>query len=145
MNEDRECQTCEYWSRKGDSSGVCMNKTVEQLVHMIPTNLLRRFVVGESQAEQESNAKFVYDSIRFEATFGCIYHKRLQSGSLSLKKQMKKELIPLIEKMIEREMEHYGWLESKMAPKEFIERSRLNIMHLRQRHKEYLQYVGELV
>lgn len=66
------------------------------------------------------------------------------SGSLSFKEQMVNDIIPFVEKMIEKEKEHLYWLESKNAPKEFIERSKWHLNHFRQRHKEYIEYAEGL-
>lgn len=66
------------------------------------------------------------------------------SGSLSFKEQMKQDIIPFVERMIEKEKEHLYWLESKNAPKEFIERSKWHLNHFRQRHKEYVEYAEGL-
>jgi DNA polymerase III psi subunit len=59
------------------------------------------------------------------------------SGSLSFKEQIVKDIIPFVERMIEKEKTHLYWLESKNAPKEFIERSKWHLNHFRQRHIEY--------
>lgn len=66
------------------------------------------------------------------------------SGSLSFKEQMKQDIIPFVERMIEKEKEHICWLESKKAPQEFIERSKWHLNHFRQTHKEYIDYVDGL-
>ena len=66
------------------------------------------------------------------------------SGSLSFKEQMINDIIPFVERMIEKEKEHLYWLESKKAPKEFIKRSKWHLNHFRQRHKEYIEYVEGL-
>jgi hypothetical protein len=66
------------------------------------------------------------------------------SGSLSFKEQMINDIIPFVERMIEKEKEHLHWLESKNAPKEFIERSKWYLNHFRQRHKEYIEYADGL-
>ena len=66
------------------------------------------------------------------------------SGSLSFKEQMINDIIPFVERMIEKEKEHLYWLESKNAPKEFIERSEWHLNHFRQRHKEYIEYADGL-
>ena len=66
------------------------------------------------------------------------------SGSLSFKEQMINDIIPFIERMIEKQKEHLYWLESKNAPKEFIEKSKLYLNHFRQRHKEYIEYADGL-
>ena len=54
------------------------------------------------------------------------------------------DIIPFVERMIEKEKEHLYWLESKNAPKEFIERSKWHLNHFRQRHKEYIEYADGL-
>ena len=66
------------------------------------------------------------------------------SGSLSFKEQMINDIIPFVERMIKKEKEHLYWLESKNAPKEFIERSKWYLNHFRQRHKEYIEYTDGL-
>ena len=66
------------------------------------------------------------------------------SGSLSFKEQMINDIIPFVERMIEKEKEHLYWLESKNAPKEFIERSEWHLNHFRQRYKEYIEYADGL-
>ena len=66
------------------------------------------------------------------------------SGSLSFKEQMINDIIPFVERMIEKEKEHLYWLESKNAPKEFIERSKWYLNHFRQRYKEYIEYAEGL-
>jgi CTP:phosphocholine cytidylyltransferase-like protein len=66
------------------------------------------------------------------------------SGSISFKEQMKQDIIPFVERMIEKEKQHLYWLERKNAPKEFIERSKLHLNHFRQRHKEYIEYADGL-
>lgn len=67
------------------------------------------------------------------------------SGSLSFKEQMKQNIIPFVERMIEKEKQHLYWLESKNAPKEFIEKSKWYLNHFRQRHKEYIEYADGLL
>ena len=57
---------------------------------------------------------------------------------------MKQDIIPFVERMIEKEKEHLYWLESKKAPQEFIERSKWHLNHFRQRHKEYIEYAEGL-
>ena len=74
-------------------------------------------------------------------------HKTSQiavSVSLSFKEQMINDIIPFVERMIEKEKEHLHWLESKIAPKEFIDRSKWYLNHFRQRHKEYIEYADGL-
>ena len=66
------------------------------------------------------------------------------SGSLSFKDQMVNDIIPFVERMIEKEKNHLYWLERKNAPKEFIERSKWYLNHFRQRHKEYIEYAEGL-
>lgn len=66
------------------------------------------------------------------------------SSSLSFREQMKQVIIPFVERMIEKEKKHLYWLESKNAPKEFIEKSKLYLNHFRQRHKEYIEYADGL-
>lgn len=66
------------------------------------------------------------------------------SGSLSFKEQMKQDIIPFVERMIEKEKQHLYWLEGKNAPKEFIEKSKLYLNHFRQRHKEYIEYADSV-
>lgn len=60
------------------------------------------------------------------------------------KEQMINDIIPFVEKMIEKEKNHLYWLESKNAPKEFIEKSKSHLNHFRQRHKEYIEYLEAL-
>ena len=71
-------------------------------------------------------------------------HKTDVSGSVSFKEKMKQDIIPFVERMIEKEKEHLYWLESKIAPKEFIERSEWHLSHFRQWHKEYIEYADGL-
>ena len=71
-------------------------------------------------------------------------NKPVVSGSLSFKEQMINDIIPFVERMIEKEKEHLYWLESKNAPKEFIERSEWRLNHFRQRRKEYIEYADGL-
>jgi len=71
-------------------------------------------------------------------------NKPVVSGSLSFKEQMVNDIIPFVETMIEKEKNHLYWLESKKAPKEFIERSKWHLNHFRQRHKEYIEYAEGL-
>lgn len=71
-------------------------------------------------------------------------HKTDVSSSVSFKEKMKQDIIPFVERMIEKEKEHLYWLESKNAPKEFIERSEWHLSHFRQRHKEYIEYADGL-
>ena len=71
-------------------------------------------------------------------------NKPVVSGSLSFKEQMINDIIPFVKIMIEKEKEHLYWLESKNAPKEFIERSEWHLNHFRQRHKEYIEYADGL-
>jgi hypothetical protein len=70
--------------------------------------------------------------------------KPVVSCSLSFKDQMVNDIIPFVERMIEKEKNHLYWLESKNAPKEFIERSKWHLNHFRQRHKEYIEYADGL-
>ena len=71
-------------------------------------------------------------------------NKPVVSGSLSFKEQMINDIIPFVERMVEKEKEHLYWLESKNAPKEFIERSKWYLNHFRQRYKEYIEYAEGL-
>lgn len=66
------------------------------------------------------------------------------SGSLPFTEQMINDIIPFVERLIEKEKQHLYWLENKNAPKEFIERSKLYLNHFRQRHKEYIEYADGL-
>ena len=66
------------------------------------------------------------------------------SGSLSFKEQMVNEIIPFVERMIEKEKNHLDWLEKNNAPKEFIERSKWHLNQFRYRHKEYIEYAEGL-
>lgn len=68
----------------------------------------------------------------------------LQLNEVAFKEQMKQDIIPFVERMIEKEKEHLYWLESKKAPQEFIERSKWHLNHFRQRHKEYIEYAEGL-
>lgn len=65
-------------------------------------------------------------------------------AKLSFKEQIINDIIPFVERMIEKEKEHLYWLENKNAPKEFIEKSKLYLSHFRQRHKEYIEYADGL-
>ena len=71
-------------------------------------------------------------------------NKPVVSGSLSFKEQMVNNIIPFVERMIEKEKNHLYLLESKNAPKEFIERSKWHLKHFRQKHKEYIEYADGL-
>ena len=66
------------------------------------------------------------------------------SGCFSFNEQMKQDIIPFVERMIEKEKQHLYWLESKNAPKEFIEKSKWYLNHFRKRHKEYIEYADSL-
>ena len=66
------------------------------------------------------------------------------SGSLSFKEQMKQDIIPFVERMIEKEKEHLNWLIDNNAVKDIIETSQRYLSHFRQRHKEYIEYVDGL-
>jgi hypothetical protein len=66
------------------------------------------------------------------------------SGSLSFKEQMVNDIIPFVERMIEKEKNHLYWLEKNNAPKEFIERSKWHLNQFRYRHKEYIEYAEGL-
>jgi hypothetical protein len=57
---------------------------------------------------------------------------------------MVNDIIPFVERMIEKEKNHLYWLESVKAPKEFIERSEWQLNHFRQIHKEYIDYADGL-
>ena len=46
--------------------------------------------------------------------------------------------------MAEKEKEHLGWLIDNDAPTEMINKSSSSLSHLRQRHKEYNDYVANL-
>lgn len=61
------------------------------------------------------------------------------SGYLS--DQMKINLIDKISQMIERENEHFKWLIQNNAPMKIIDRSSNMISHLREMHKEYVDYL----
>ena len=50
-------------------------------------------------------------------------------------------VLPHIERMIEKEEQHLCWLESKDAPKEIIENSKSFLNHLQQRYKEYVDFI----
>ena len=58
--------------------------------------------------------------------------------------QIVNDIIPFVERMIEKEKSHLYWLESKNAPKEMIEGSKWHLNHFRQRHKEYIEYANGL-
>ena len=66
------------------------------------------------------------------------------SNCLSFKEQMNQDLIPRVWKMVEKEKEHLGWLIDNDAPTEMINMSSSPLSHLRQRHKEYNDYVANL-
>lgn len=66
------------------------------------------------------------------------------SGRLSFKEQMKQDIIPFVERMIEKEKEHLNWLIDNNAPKDIIETSQRYLSHFRQRHKEYIEYADGL-
>lgn len=57
---------------------------------------------------------------------------------------MKQDLITRVWKMAEKEKEHLGWLIDNNAPNEMINKSSSSLSHLRQRHKEYNDYVANL-
>jgi len=63
------------------------------------------------------------------------------SNCLSFKEQMKQHLISRLLEMAERENEHLNWLIDNDAPSEIISKSSSCLSHLRQRHKEYNDYV----
>ncbi len=71
-------------------------------------------------------------------------NKPVVSGSLSFKEQMKEVIIPRVWQMAENEKEHLKWLIDNNAPKGMIEISRKNLSHVRQRHKEYMEYAEGL-
>ena len=66
------------------------------------------------------------------------------SCNTSFKEQMVNDIIPFVEKMIEKEKQHLYWLEIKHAPKEFIEKSKIHLNNFEQRHKEYIDYATSL-
>ena len=59
----------------------------------------------------------------------------------SFKKSMIIDFIPFIENLIIKEENHLSWLKKKNAQNEFIIASTNNLNHLKQRHKEYIEYV----
>lgn len=71
-------------------------------------------------------------------------NKPVVSGSLSFKEQMVNDIIPFVERQIEKEKNHLYWLEKNNAPKEFIERSKWHLNQFRYRHKEYIEYADGL-
>jgi hypothetical protein len=73
-----------------------------------------------------------------------VLEKLMESGSLSFKEQMKQDIITRVWQMAEKEKEHLNWLIDNNAPKEMIETSQKYLSHFRQRHREYIEYVGGL-
>lgn len=69
-------------------------------------------------------------------------NKPVVSASLSFKEQMKKDIIPRIWLLAEKEKQHLNWLIDNNAPKIMIETSQRRLRHFRQRHKEYIEYVS---
>lgn len=70
--------------------------------------------------------------------------KPVVDNSLTFKERLVNDMIPFIEGMIEKEKNHLDWLESKNADKKFIKRSKRDLDHLRQRHREYVEYAEGL-
>jgi hypothetical protein len=61
--------------------------------------------------------------------------------NLSFKEKMLNDIIPFVEKLIERESSHLYQLERKKAPTDLIEKSKKYLSHYRQKHKEYVEFV----
>jgi hypothetical protein len=60
-----------------------------------------------------------------------------------IKEKMKQEFIPRIYQMCEKEKEHLNWLIDNNATQELIDESRNYLKHLKQRYKEYNDYVKD--
>jgi hypothetical protein len=68
----------------------------------------------------------------------------IKQENSTFKEKLVNEILPFVEKMIEKEKNHLYWLEKNNAPSVFIERSKLHLDHFRQRHKGYIEYAEKL-
>jgi hypothetical protein len=69
------CECCRFWRDKGWANdggiGKCDSPDVIKQVRGMNAEMIKHFV------NDERDAGFIANSIRFENTFGCIHHKEL--------------------------------------------------------------------
>lgn len=74
----RCCSSCSFWRDKGwdgdKGIGICDNPIVIKQVSIISEDLIERFVVGDTDKDKKSNARFLANSLRFHSHFGCIHY-----------------------------------------------------------------------
>jgi hypothetical protein len=58
------------WASETDGIGVCDNKNVIEQVTLMSEEIIKRFV------KDERDAKFIFNSLRFDSQFGCIHHEK---------------------------------------------------------------------
>jgi hypothetical protein len=72
-NLTKTCRNCTYWRDKSwvenEGIGICDNTIVIEQVKMMNEETVRRFT------KNDSDAKFIVESIRFNSEFGCIHFK----------------------------------------------------------------------
>lgn len=66
------------------------------------------------------------------------------NNNLSIKEQMKSDLIPRIWKMIEKEEQHFNWLKDNNADDDMVKNSEKYLNFYRKRYKEYNEYVAKI-
>lgn len=62
----------------------------------------------------------------------------------SFKELLIDDIIPMVEKMKDKERSHLQWLNDNSAPIDFIQTSRKYYMYYEQRLKEYQEYLKKL-
>lgn len=63
---------------------------------------------------------------------------------MNFKEQLTSDIIPFVERMIDKETKHLSFLQDNKSPKEFIDNSKKSLSHLQQRLQEYIEYANKL-
>lgn len=76
---NKTCLFCHFWRDKGwdgdEGIGICDNSLVIKQVSMMSETMIEKFVLGNTEKDKKSNARFLSSSLRFNSNFGCIHYK----------------------------------------------------------------------
>ena len=75
------CSTCRFWRDKGwdgdEGIGICENPIVIEQVSMMGKEMIKPFVIDDTDQHKKAHALMIANSLRFHSSFGCIHYESL--------------------------------------------------------------------
>jgi len=72
------CSSCRFWRDKGwggdEGIGMCDNPIVIKQVSMMREEIIKPFVIGDTEQHKKAHARMIANSLRFHGSFGCVHY-----------------------------------------------------------------------